>query len=150
MPDNATARRRGWTVWLLSVVLLLLCGGLLLVAVGCLNAKDESDKPGMRAAAEAYLTAVVRREYGTAYDLLCARDRGSRPRATFQPTRGSTDPTGFRITAVAIERPDGVGGAVTVRTVTAEITRADYPSSEVALSLEKQGGAWKVCSPPNV
>jgi hypothetical protein len=34
--------------------------------------------------------------------------------------------------------------------VTADITRAGYPSSEVELLLEKQDGAWKVCSPPKL
>jgi hypothetical protein len=86
-------------------------------------------------------------EYDTAYDLLCERDRREWQRATWQPTRGSTDPTGFRITKVAIERP---GSDFTLRTVTAEITRADYPSSEQTLTLVKQDGAWKVCRPPKL
>jgi hypothetical protein len=129
------------------VALLGFC--VVLVGTGYVYFKDERDKPGMRAAAEAYLAAVVGHKYGTAYDLLCARDRRSQQLATWQPIGGSTDPTGFRITAVAIERPEGVG-ALTNRTVTAEITRADYPSGEVALDVEKQGGAWKVCNPPKL
>jgi hypothetical protein len=146
--DNATGRSRLF-LWLFCGVLVLLCCGCVSVGVGYLYFKDERDKPGMRAAGEAYLTAVVRGEYSTAYDLLCASDRREQPLATWQPTRGSTDPTGFRITDVAITRPEGAG-ALTLRTVTAEITRAGYPSSEIALFLEKQDGAWKVCDPPKV
>ena len=93
----------------------------------------------MRAAGEAYLTAVVRGEIGTAYDLLCEADRREQPRATWHPVGDRrTVPTGFRITGVVIDRPEGAG-SFTLRTVTADLTYADH-SGEVVLTVDKQDG----------
>ncbi|GGN72460.1 hypothetical protein GCM10010112_40770 [Actinoplanes lobatus] len=125
-------------------LLMCCCGVSSLVTVQLV--KERRDTPGVRAASEAYLTAVVNRDYRTAYDLLCEGDRRNQPMATWRPVHdATTGPTGFRITKVDTE-----GDSWTVYTTTAEITRPGSPTEEAVFNLENQDGAWKVCNPPKL
>ena len=147
MADHANGSNRGIQILVVGVLTLLFCGGII-AATAYLTVKDQREMPGMRAAGEAYLSALVRGDTGASYDLLCKRDRREATRATWNPYQDrSNPPTGFRITDVEIDRPEGAG-AYGYRTVTAEVTRARYTSSEATLTVEKQDGVWKVCRPP--
>lgn len=134
---------RSFVIALFGVAVLLFCG----VPIGAvyLYRKDARDEPGIRAAGDAYLAAVVHGDYGAAYDLLCKADRRRQARAAW--VAGAPEgfrPTGFRITDVTVERPSETP---TLRIVIAEVTYADGPTREVHLHIEQQGGDWKVCSP---
>lgn len=143
MAGKAADSTRGFMITILGAGMLLCCG--VPIGTGYFYLKDSGDEPGMRAAGQAYLTAVVHGENETAYDLLCESDRRKQPRATWEPVRDRrTTPTGFRITAVTVTRQRGP----TERAVTADITYASHPTTEVNLYVEKQDGAWKVCNPP--
>jgi hypothetical protein len=123
------------------LMLLCCCGVSSLVAVR--SVKQQRDTPGVRAASEAYLTAVVNRDHRAAYDLLCEEDRRKQPVATWTPVRdATTGPTGFRITKVDTE-----GDSWTVYTTTAEITRPGSTTEEAVFNLKKQDGVWRVCNP---
>ncbi|GGN43576.1 hypothetical protein FHR83_001762 [Actinoplanes campanulatus] len=126
------------------VLLMCCCGVSTLVALQLV--KEQRDRPGVRAASEAYLTAVVSRDYRAAYDLLCEDDRRNQPMATWKPVQDAiTEPTGFRITKVDTE-----GDSWTVYTTTAEITRPGSPTEEALFNLKKQDGDWRVCNPPKL
>lgn len=143
MGDEAQISTRGFLVMISGVAVLLCCG----VPAGgfYLYRKDNRDEVGIRAAGDAYLAAVVRGDYGAAYDLLCAADRRRQSRATWVAQAPSDPaPTGFRITDVTFERPMETP---TLRAVIAEITYPGRPSREVHLSVERQDGDWKMCSP---
>ncbi|MFI9643162.1 hypothetical protein ACIG87_24435 [Micromonospora sp. NPDC051925] len=143
MATEADISTRGFLILIFGVAALLCCG----VPAGAvyLYRTDARDEPAMRAVGDAYLSAVVRRDFGTAYDLLCAADRRRQSRAAWvdhAPHRSG--PTGFRITDVTIERPSETP---TLRTVIAEVDYPDQASRTVHLSVERQDGSWKVCSP---
>jgi hypothetical protein len=62
MADSAPGSSRGFVISLLGVAALLCCG--VSIGAGYFYLKDSGDEPGMRAAGEAYLTAVVQGEPG--------------------------------------------------------------------------------------
>jgi hypothetical protein len=128
-------------MWLAVVAMLCCCGGGA-VGGGYLYLKWERETPGVQAAAEAYLTAVVDGDNGAAYDLLCEEDRRGDP-AEWSPNgfSSSPGPTGFRI--IRTNRTDGWNQY----TVTTEVTYENRPSLEAVLHVKKQDGAWKVCGP---
>lgn len=140
---EADISTRGFLIMIFGVGALLCCG----VPAGgfYLYRKDSRDEPAMRAAGDAYLSAVVRRDFGGAYDLLCAADRRRQSRAVWVDRAApGSGPTGFRITDVTIERPSETP---TLRTVVAEVDYPDRASRTVHLSVARQDGVWKVCSP---
>ncbi|WDZ85907.1 hypothetical protein [Micromonospora cathayae] len=143
MADESELSARGFVIAMLGVGVLLCCG----VPGGAiyLVRKDNRDEVGIRAAGDAYLTAVVRGDFDAAYDLLCKADRSRESRAAWV-ARGPLDPapSGFRITDVTFERPMHTP---TLRTVIAEVSYPGRPSREVHLPVEQQGGDWKMCSP---
>ncbi|WP_328338500.1 Rv0361 family membrane protein [Micromonospora sp. NBC_00421] len=143
MATEAELSSRGFVIMIFGVAALLCCG----VPAGSvyLYRKDTRDEPGIRAAADAYLSAVVRHDYNGAYDMLCAADRRRESRADWldRPAAGY-GVTGFRITDVTIERPSETP---TLRWVTAEVTYSDQAPRTVHLNVEQQDGDWKVCSP---
>lgn len=140
---EAELSSRGFVIIMLGVGVLLCCG----VPAGSvyLYRKDTRDEPGIRAAADAYLSAVVRHDDNGAYDMLCAADRRRESRADWldRPATGY-GVTGFRITDVTIERS---GDTPTRRWVTAEVTYSDQAPRTVRLNVARQDGDWKVCSP---
>ncbi|MFJ8689798.1 Rv0361 family membrane protein [Micromonospora wenchangensis] len=134
---------RGFAIIIVGVGVLLCCG----TPTGAvyLTRKDAREEPGIRAAADAYLSAVVRHDHNGAYDMLCAADRRRESRADWldRPAAGY-GVTGFRITDVTIERS---GDTPTRRWVTAEVTYSDQAPRTVRLNVARQDGDWKVCSP---
>jgi hypothetical protein len=144
MADEANMSSRGFVITLFVVAALVCCGTP--ISGFYLQRKDKADEPGMRAAGEAYLDAAVRGDNGTAYDLLCAAEQRGRSRADWDATASViVEPTGFRITDVAVRRSSD---APTQHVVTAEVTYPGHPSREVQFHLKKQDGGWKVCGPP--
>ncbi|MEU7616763.1 hypothetical protein AB0M91_25615 [Micromonospora rifamycinica] len=135
---------RGFAIVIVGVGALLCCGT---PTAGFYHyRKDARDEPGIRAAGDAYLSAVARRDFAAAYDLLCAADRRRQSRDDWLAWAPSDPaPTGYRITDVRIERPGGT--TPTLRSVTAEVTFAQWGSRTVHLNIERQDGHWKVCSP---
>ncbi|MCI4065241.1 hypothetical protein MRQ36_22810 [Micromonospora sp. R77] len=142
MADEREMSTRGFEIAIFGVVVLLCCG--VPISGVYLTRKDARDEPGMRAAGDAYLAAIVRRDYGTAYDLLCEADRRRESRATWLARASDSGPTGFRITDVTVERSSDTP---TLRAVFAEVTYASGPTRKVRLHVERQAGDWKVCSP---
>ncbi|MEV4723846.1 Rv0361 family membrane protein [Micromonospora humida] len=134
---------RGFAIVIVGVGVLLCCGTP--TAGFYLSHKDAREEPGIRAAAEAYLSAVVRHDDNGAYDMLCAADRRRESRADWldRPAAGY-GVTGFRITDVTVRR---LSEGPTLRWVTAEVTYSDQAPRTVGLNVERQDGAWKVCSP---
>ncbi|WFE64789.1 hypothetical protein [Micromonospora sp. WMMD714] len=143
MATEADLSTRGFVILIFGVAVLLCCG--VPTSGFYLYLKDTRDEPAIRAAGEAYLSAVVRRDPGGTYDLLCAADRRRESRAAWVGRAPDpSGPTGFRITDVTIKRPSETP---TLRSVTAKLTYPDRASRTVHLSVERQDGDWKVCSP---
>ena len=126
-----------------TVVCLLLFWGPIVAFAAFSSHQTRQDEPGIRAATEAYLTALIDGDAGTAYDLLCEADRREQPRATWLPiSNDGNPPTGFRI--ISAGTPSG-GGQLQV---IVELTHERVPSTEVRFSFQrgqKEDGAWKVC-----
>jgi hypothetical protein len=153
---------------LIYVACALLFWGPIAAATAYFYSEEQQALPGIRAATEAYLTAVIDGDTGTAYDLLCEDNRREQPRATWQPiSNDGHPPTGFRITDAGRPSVPGDGGimplAVTVELTYESAADREYrrrladetglvvPSSRREVTfhhLENEDGAWKVCDPP--
>ncbi|MFD0782413.1 hypothetical protein ACFQZ8_00510 [Micromonospora azadirachtae] len=139
-PRNPRTRRTVLIV--VGVVLSLCCLGGVIAGIMLRNLSQEADGP-VRETVDTFATAMVERDFPTAYGQLCGQLRSRQSQADFvRQQSGQFTATRYEIVGVNVSNINGrVRGEANVRW-----ELADGSGGTQVLSLVKEDDDWRICA----